>query len=160
MLKPYKVCKDCRVEKPASQFSICKQRQGNYLASYCKPCVAQRMKRWKAREPELHRANRARYREKAKPRTAWYTYQMGARKRGLTFDLPRRQFDDLITDNCCYCGSSPEPINGIDRVDNKRGYESDNVVTCCSKCNEWKRADGLYAFLERARAIANHWVGY
>ncbi len=57
------------------------------------------------------------------------------------------EFKDLSTSSCHYCGAKPNReikyrygdkkiiVNGIDRVDNSRGYETGNVVTCCSICN-------------------------
>jgi hypothetical protein len=56
------------------------------------------------------------------------------------FVIDRELFNDLVTDNCFYCGQTPNPVNGIDRVDNCRGYVEDNVVTACSVCNHAKAA--------------------
>ena len=32
----------------------------------------------------------------------------------------------------------PLAYNGLDRVDNSRGYEPSNVVPCCRRCNRAK----------------------
>lgn len=62
------------------------------------------------------------------------------------------EFLKLTQQNCYYCGRDPQQkyyrssikgdrdsytfiYNGLDRVDNERGYDLDNVVPCCSTCN-------------------------
>jgi 5-methylcytosine-specific restriction endonuclease McrA len=62
----------------------------------------------------------------------------GARSRGLEYMLTPDQHDALVTGRCVYCGARPDPFNGIDRVDNERGYVEGNVVTACFDCNRAK----------------------
>lgn len=45
-------------------------------------------------------------------------------------------------------------LNGIDRVDNTRGYEKGNVVPCCGTCNLLKGARTVDEFLAQIFAIA------
>lgn len=61
----------------------------------------------------------------------------GAIKRGLSYNLTREQFMSFWQMPCSYCGDSIDTI-GIDRVDNAKGYEMDNVVSCCGVCNHAK----------------------
>jgi hypothetical protein len=72
---------------------------------------------------------------KTKVDSLFRTYRLEAKKRAWPFMLPFDLFKDLLTDSCYYCGEPPEPYNGIDRVDNSRGYFEDNVVTACKQCN-------------------------
>jgi hypothetical protein len=44
--------------------------------------------------------------------------------------------------------------NGLDRVDNARGYESGNVVPCCDPCNRMKGTLSREAFLEHVALVA------
>lgn len=54
---------------------------------------------------------------------------------------------NLIFSNCHYCGSSPDQtyswykikFNGLDRVNNRIGYEIENCVPCCITCNFAKK---------------------
>lgn len=100
--------------------------------------------------------------QKAHPlSSAWTLYQGSAARRGIAFALPRALFDDLISDCCFYCGAHPSPINGIDRVDNEKGYEYGNVVTACRRCNLAKRDVGLGDFAQWATQLSAHlprWV--
>lgn len=76
------------------------------------------------------------------------TYKRTAEKNHRTFMLDNELVFSLFEQPCYYCGQiqSSESrygndsyrYNGIDRVDNTRGYEPDNVVTCCNRCNKAK----------------------
>jgi hypothetical protein len=96
-------------------------------------------------------------------------YEYGAKRRGLEFELPKEKFRELCIDNCFYCGTNPgniEPAsgyrngefiyNGIDRVDNNKGYTIDNCVTCCKICNLMKHALTQEQFLEHVENIVKH----
>lgn len=72
-----------------------------------------------------------------------------AKSRKLKFDLSKFEFNKLIRGRCYYCASEPMlrgltrvgiefPRNGIDRVNNNKGYTLKNCVTCCSICNTMK----------------------
>lgn len=77
-------------------------------------------------------------------------YRKDANTRKLTWALTHEYACSLLEKNCYYCGCPPMnhylnkygaavTYNGIDRKDNDRGYEPDNVVTCCRICNLGKR---------------------
>jgi len=77
-------------------------------------------------------------------------YNHDAKNRNLKFNLTFEKFINLVLSNCYYCGSSPSNIvetkkgngsfvyNGIDRLDNNKGYTNKNCVTCCKICNHAK----------------------
>lgn len=77
-------------------------------------------------------------------------YKFDAKSRNLDFNLNRNDFIDLTKLNCFYCNKNPSNkiivknieliYNGIDRIDNSKGYILDNVVTCCKKCNSDKKS--------------------
>lgn len=82
------------------------------------------------------------------------TYKNNAKKRGLDWRLTREQFKTLTKQSCFYCGGAPERVvkpnpkgndlegnytyNGIDRLDNSKGYTKKNSVPCCYACNRKK----------------------
>jgi hypothetical protein len=92
-------------------------------------------------------------------------YKSGAKKRNLKFELTENQFKKLIDSNCFYCNICPQQknfdkkrngnytYNGIDRVDNKKGYLIDNCVSCCGKCNEMKMGETQEFFLQKIKMI-------
>jgi hypothetical protein len=79
---------------------------------------------------------------------AYREYMFSAKKRGYEFNLSHDEFYKLVEQPCHYCGTSPMRNtdfngdsynhNGIDRVDNSKGYSIDNCVPCCTICNHAK----------------------
>lgn len=77
-------------------------------------------------------------------------YKAGAQRRNLEYTLTDTEFQNLTHSTCYYCGQPPSNIraktsaygeyvyNGIDRVDNSKGYTTTNVVPCCFTCNRAK----------------------
>jgi hypothetical protein len=85
--------------------------------------------------------------------------------KNIEFKLTRSEFEKYIFCICHYCGTKPSHefksngystfilVNGIDRIDNSRGYETTNSVSCCKVCN-YKKRDKTYAsFLARIKKI-------
>ena len=66
---------------------------------------------------------------------------------GLVFAKTKDDFANIIFKKCFYCGCEPSnsdknfrtgeitKYNGVDRVDNLKGYVLNNCVPCCEKCN-------------------------
>lgn len=112
-------------------------------------------------------AQRARSKKGETPLNALYNdYRSGAKRRGLEFSLTKEQLFTLVTGNCFYDNEPPSKIkrtlvdsimyNGIDRVDNSKGYTIDNVVTCCWECNRIKLDMSKDTFLDKIRKIYEH----
>jgi len=84
--------------------------------------------------------------------------QHGAKARQLEWNLTDEQVAYLTKQQCYYCGAEPSQVshpakcngvyvyNGLDRIDNDKGYMIDNVVPCCIKCNRAKRTMTLGEF--------------
>lgn len=96
-------------------------------------------------------------------------YVMNAKKRGHVFELSKEQFKELTSSNCFYCGAIPQNgnyvnqqkngnyiYNGIDRVDNNKGYIIDNVVSCCTICNKMKHALSQNYFIDHIQKIIDN----
>ncbi len=92
-------------------------------------------------------------------------YKAGALRRGHSWELSEERFRRLTKDNCHYCGAVPAQIrknntavseyiyNGIDRVDNNRGYFIENCVSCCKICNRAKDKMSREEFLAWAKRV-------
>lgn len=95
-------------------------------------------------------------------------YKQSEKKRNILFGLTKEQFRDLIFKACDYCGIPPSTAtrnrryngqilyNGIDRVDNSKGYTVENCVTCCETCNRAKLKMGQQEFFDWVKRIAEH----
>jgi hypothetical protein len=108
-------------------------------------------------------------------------YVRGARRRNRSFELTFNEFDTISSKACFFCGEEPkprivsvtvyagkktqtgwakekmvtEPRNGIDRLDNTKGYTLENCVPCCSVCNKLKSVLTLDEFLTAITKIYN-----
>ena len=82
--------------------------------------------------------------------------------------LTLEQFQNLISQNCYYCGSLPETRiysknkivqdrifvkNGIDRINSSGHYSIDNCVPCCKRCNTMKSVYSIDDFFEHIKKI-------
>jgi len=100
-------------------------------------------------------------------RTLILHYKHNAEKRRLDFNLTEKQFEEITQQNCYYCGAKPNNTstgkrtfgdyiyNGLDRVDNSKGYTIDNVVPCCKVCNRAKDTITLQEFQDWIEKIYN-----
>lgn len=96
------------------------------------------------------------------------THKQNAKSGGLEQALTDEQIIALHKENCHYCGAPPSneystkyntgsyTYNGIDRVDNDKGYFIDNVVSCCDFCNKAKRNMPIDEFLDHIKRIHSH----
>ncbi|MFJ5625297.1 hypothetical protein ACIQD3_21940 [Peribacillus loiseleuriae] len=82
------------------------------------------------------------------------------------FELEYARFVIMVKEKCFYCkeidikkdkytGMEFE-VNGIDRLDNAKGYTLDNVVPCCKTCNYMKGSYSLERFVEGIMDINHH----
>lgn len=111
-------------------------------------------------------------------------YRQKASRDQIEWNLTRQEFASLIKQNCNYCGIQPSRIanaynatrckeaksslsrarhktgemlvNGIDRVDSKRGYSVDNCVPCCKHCNVGKLDQTKEQFLQWINRVWTH----
>ena len=85
----------------------------------------------------------------------WRTIQRGAISRSILFTITLDEFERLIIQPCYYCGFiSTIRINGIDRVNNNKGYILSNCLPCCTLCNIMKQAQSPGEFLDKVAAIS------
>ncbi len=91
--------------------------------------------------------------------TIYCKYRWNAERRGLQWALTKEETYILFQNNCHYCGEPPSNVykkifySGIDRKDNRLGYTTENVVSCCKFCNRLKGTlhhDVFIKYLTRA----------
>lgn len=63
-----------------------------------------------------------------------------ARQRNLSWTITKEEYTKLISEPCGYCGYYRLTVTsaGLDRIDNRLGYDPGNVVACCKRCNNIK----------------------
>ena len=84
-----------------------------------------------------------------------------ASKRKLVWQLDSVEAFEMIQEPCHYCGAKvkfPETRNGLDRLDNTKGYIKDNVVACCYPCNIAKHEMSREEFKTHILKIYENWA--
>lgn len=94
----------------------------------------------------------------------------GATKRNLDWLITDEHALHIMSQDCHYCGIKPSQeyrhkrsnggfiYNGIDRVDNSKGYIVGNVVACCGNCNKAKGTMQIEEFRWWIIQVNNHWA--
>jgi len=100
------------------------------------------------------------------------SYKDGAKERGYRWELSKNVFEEITQQNCFYCGMPPSAsyqsgrfngdyiYNGVDRMDNDKGYIVSNVVPCCRMCNVAKNDRSLEDFRRWTERLCENWLGY
>jgi hypothetical protein len=70
-------------------------------------------------------------------------------------NLPRDFAFKLMKKPCSYCNipTNEENVNGLDRLDNKKGHSKWNVISCCETCNKMKQTMTFYQFKNHIQKI-------
>jgi hypothetical protein len=141
-------CLDCGTQMDAQNRATGK---GDKLLRRCVSCYEKHL------AIEENRPKRERnYKQEAfqNKHVAWNHYVKGAKKRNIDFTLSKTLFESLLLQPCFYCGyAMSNQINGIDRVDNNKGYVEKNVVACCEPCNALKGTNHPQEFMDKMNAI-------
>jgi hypothetical protein len=107
------------------------------------------------------------------------SYKRQAMEFDREFLLTDEQFRVLTKGNCYYCDCKPAKIrkiyaktnteqgnkhgeyvyNGVDRVDNAKGYTLENCVSCCRRCNYLKSNLDLKVFIKHLQKIVKNMKG-
>jgi hypothetical protein len=82
-------------------------------------------------------------------------YKNRAQNKNIPFALTDDQFNKLRTMKCYICGkkTSYTHLNGIDRINNVKGYEIDNCLPCCAGCNYMKKEYDFGDFIHKIYLI-------
>jgi hypothetical protein len=98
-------------------------------------------------------------------------YKKRAKVKKIEFNMTLDEFINLAKSDCFYCGSKPKNCrttnkryknisefiyNGLDRVDNYKGYTIINCVPCCFMCNNSKGTNTVEEFINKILNISSH----
>lgn len=108
-------------------------------------------KKWR----DSHRDHRLAYNRS--PQGKYTFYRTQSERRGIEFSLTMEEFIFMWQEPCFYCGSEIGTI-GLDRVDNKQGYISNNIIPCCTSCNSAKGVKTFDEFMDYLKKVANRQI--
>lgn len=167
-----KVCTSCGKEFPATlEYFRKDKRTPTGLGARCKgcargdACVVSAVKKGTFKPSPVKLGD-----SKGCLSTLYLVYKKGAAKRGYEFSLTKEEFAGFTKRDCWYCGRKPAQIkrhypakngnyyiyNGIDRVDNNKGYVLANCIPCCGTCNRMKNVLPGDVFISHIREITEH----
>jgi len=87
----------------------------------------------------------------------WRGIQRNAYSRGLLFTLAQDDFERIAIQPCYYCGFfSKSRLNGIDRINNNKGYIIANCLPCCKMCNMMKNIQHPNEFIDKIHIIMRY----
>ncbi len=98
----------------------------------------------------------------------YYNNKCSAKRRWHFWNLRKQDFKSITQMNCFYCDIEPRQIfygknlygdytyNGVDRINNSRGYALGNVVPCCKQCNIMKSRMLVNEFYDWIERVYNH----
>lgn len=98
------------------------------------------------------------------------SHKNNAKRKNIEQALTDKQIIAIHKRNCHYCGALPSntisgaecngsyTYSGIDRVDNNKGYTTDNSVPCCAICNHAKNNLTYNEFMNWLKQIHSHLI--
>lgn len=140
-----KICTKCKKEKELTDFE--KQSKNSYR-KICKKCRNKICYEQKKKNGAYERKKIKQKERRQDPKYRAYYVIKDAKnadkqQRGLSNDLTVEYINTLIKKGCYYCQISFENNKikiGIDRIDNTLPHNSDDIVSCCTRCNFIRRA--------------------
>ena len=156
-----KQCSKCLQLKPTNTFSRDSNRNDK-LTPWCKKCqkeyyTVNRKKRllylqgWRKRNPnyykEVEQTTKRRFKH----------CKDGAKRRGYLFKLSYEEYINLSMQECYYCGEIQKIGNGVDRLNNSKGYIKGNCVSCCRRCNVAKNIYTKEEYILKCRKVVEKW---
>lgn len=135
-----KVCSNCNQEKSLSEFSNSKSTKDGKMY-VCKKCNREINHEWRKTPSGIYTLIKSRQRH----------YEKTYNNRCKPFNLKRKTFITWYNETpktCHYCGLPEEHLKNIhgghldrvnrltvDCIDNEVGYEINNIVLACNRCN-------------------------
>ena len=144
-----KTCTKCKMIKKFTDFPLDKRRSLGF-ASACNECHSILTKKWYENNKKRHREycrlwvikNKKSYdasqkKRREKPENKYKKTIRDCKSRKLSFEITYETFLDFLSKPCYYCSSLVKGYgSNLDRIDNNKGYQIDNVLPCCGICNK------------------------
>lgn len=138
------------------------QREKKYYVEWRAKQIEERPEEYRTHNNQIHALWCA---ENAEHLARWYRTHVNPRldalkraaiTRGIEWHLTDEEAKVMLTSPCVYCKHMDLEVrvNGIDRLDSARPYETANCRPCCKDCNYMKGTYDPRTFIERAKKIA------
>lgn len=74
----------------------------------------------------------------------------------MLWSLNGEEFEQLSRSNCHFCGTSPDPLGCMVRINQKGNFNVTNLQPCCEICVHMKKKLFGVDFVAHAAKIATH----
>jgi hypothetical protein len=137
-----KSCSKCGVEKIITDFPWRNKSGGRKIRNaQCASCVREYRRSYTTSDKGRESARKS-YKKHGvywSKNRIYHVSKAVAKKRKMVFTLSVDEYFNVRSLPCHYCQNVlRDDANkgiGLDRIDNSRGYEIDNVLPCCGFCN-------------------------
>lgn len=141
-----KICTNCKVNKELSDFHKSNQSKDG-LRYYCKSCCNEKQRNYFNTEKGKLVYKKNTEKDWLNPKNLYTRAKAYCKQRNHLFALSCEEYINLYNLPCYYCNnilcnSGLKKGISLDRIDNLRGYEIDNVLPCGGFCNK-TRGDRL-----------------
>lgn len=171
--KPTKTCKSCREknkkydEKPErkeAHAALMAQKGNEYSQASRTRRLAADPEGYRSHNNEIHRLWKS---ENPDYIANWNRTNVNARldaikrsakERNKEWNLTDQEAKRMLVFPCNYCGHLDLKVrlNGIDRIDNSKGYITGNVVPCCKYCNYAKNMLSIDEFISMCHRVVKY----
>lgn len=154
-----KICSKCGKEKDISEFYFDNINGGP--RSMCKKCYNENRKIYRSNLPlniKMERNKKEYIKTKHTIPRRFSGYKYEAKRKGLTFEMPKEKFAKITSQHCYYCGKFTTGTNftGIDRICSNKGYIPGNIRPCCEMCNMAKLNYTTNEYLNHCKDVVNY----
>lgn len=144
-----KKCTKCKLEKNLAEFSLNKKYKDgyNYHCKLCRNTYQKSYSKTEKGKETTRKNNTKRNTDWTNPNIIYSMAKAYCKQKGRLFTLSKEEYLTLYHLPCHYCnnilcGNIIKKGVSLDRIDNSRGYELDNVLPCGTFCNR-TRGDRL-----------------
>jgi hypothetical protein len=143
------------------QCSHCSKTYESFNTAHGKPsklCPSCRENQQRADEKRKDRVRNYQSEAKRNLEGTWASFTKKTKEnRNIEITITKETFLELIQKACFYCKyHNEDEINGIDRIDNFKGYTPENCIPACKFCNRMKHIFHPVFFIEKAKLIVAH----
>ena len=132
-----KICTKCKVEKSVNEFRL-RSKTSNTLRSHCNLCLSQASVSYNLinKDKTLLNNNLHKTRLTFNANLRYSSFKSRLKEK---VQLSKEEYCNIFANDpkCTYCDELIRSTgSGLDRIDNSKGYQINNVLPCCGTCND------------------------
>lgn len=137
-----KLCKSCWNKDfyQRNKVTILQKAKEKVATPEAKEKRAEYMRKWNNKPGQKEKTAERLLTQRRKPGTRFAQSKWRANSAKVAWTLTKQTYFALLQMECWYCNGFFQKQSemtgvGLDRIDNSKGYEPGNVISCCGACN-------------------------